>query len=307
MSNPNNEAMLDSNFAYSVFYTEKAISILSIIFSIYVMYISCRFKTENQINYIIKLQIAISSIIHMIPYLLPAQEQGFQQENYKSPITFICSFETSLFSVTHYNLLSFPTFLTYIVYLSFKNPDKIEKNEKILKWGIPFFLWIINSIGGVFIYIFSVKGTGDDLVCWFSGKYEIIAHFVFAILCLGILMVFLIKIKSLLLSMIKTREIKEDSGNEYIKSLNKFLFFIWISGVSLVVELIANYVLHYLNKEKMVYFFLFYITSILDLLLYPIIVLIFCYTKVPFNQVFSCLIKQKKSDETLISLFNQPK
>ena len=78
MSNPNSEAMLDSNFAYSVFYTEKAISILSIIFSIYVMYISCRFKTENQINYIIKLQIAISSIIHLIPYLLPAQEQGFQ-------------------------------------------------------------------------------------------------------------------------------------------------------------------------------------------------------------------------------------
>ena len=59
----------------------------------------------------------------------------------------------------------FPAFLTYILYLSFSNPHKFDKNLRLYKYYIPSLFWILNSIGGIYIYFFTKKRTGDDLVC----------------------------------------------------------------------------------------------------------------------------------------------
>ena len=102
----------------------------------------------------------------MIPYLLPAQQQGFLQENSHSAIPLICELQVDILSITLYNSFNFPTALTIFVYLSLKYPEKVEQKGKCLKWGISILCWILSIIGGLVIFLFSVKGTEDDLVCW---------------------------------------------------------------------------------------------------------------------------------------------
>ena len=207
MNNTSNETTSNNNDAVLVFYSERVISIIGLIISLYVLSISCFKKVHNKLLFTIENHITISCIIHMIPYLFPPQDPK-KQLHYSDPIPFICKVSVSMHSLSHYNSLMFPALLTYILYLSFSNPQKIETNQRLLKYCIPFLFWIFNSVGGILIFLFSKKGAGDDLMCWFFGDFEVIAHSVLSITYYIVLFVFLIKIKNLLLNMIN-REIEK--------------------------------------------------------------------------------------------------
>ena len=113
-------------------------------------------KVQEKLLFAIEIHITISCMIHLIPYLFPPQDQNEKQEDYSDSIPFICKISVSLHSLSHYNSLMFPAFLTYILYLSFSNPNKIEKNLRLYKYYIPSLFWIINSIGGIYVY-FSLR------------------------------------------------------------------------------------------------------------------------------------------------------
>ena len=136
MNNTSNET---NNDAVLVFYSERAISIIGILLSLYVLLISCFKSVHNKLLFTIENHITISCIIHMIPYLFPQDPK--KQLHYSDPIPFICKVSVSMHSLSHYNSLMFPALLTYILYLSFSNPQKIETNQRLLKYCIPFLLW----------------------------------------------------------------------------------------------------------------------------------------------------------------------
>ena len=79
--------------------------------------------------------------------------------------------------------------------------------------------------------------------------------------------------------LIKRKEINETQGLEYIKSFNKFFIFVIFSVLSLIIRVIGSDVLKYMDKESNGCFILIFITFILDILLFPVIVLIFCFKK----------------------------
>ena len=89
MSN-NEENIFPVQHAYIIYYTEKVFGIITIIFCLFVLYVSIRFQSSKKINSFFQNQITFSCIIHMIPYLLPPQQKGFVQKTYKSDITIIC-------------------------------------------------------------------------------------------------------------------------------------------------------------------------------------------------------------------------
>ena len=79
--------------------------------------------------------------------------------------------------------------------------------------------------------------------------------------------------------LIKRKEINETQGLEYIKSFNKFFIFVIFSVLSLIIRVIGSDVLKYMDKESNSCCILIFITFILDILLFPVIVLIFCFKK----------------------------
>ena len=79
--------------------------------------------------------------------------------------------------------------------------------------------------------------------------------------------------------LIKRKEINETQGLEYIKSFNKFFIFVIFSVLILIIRVIGSDVLKYMDKESNSCFILIFITFILDILLFPVIVLIFCFKK----------------------------
>lgn len=174
MSN-NEENIFPVQHAYIIYYTEKVFGIITIIFCLFVLYVSIRFQSSKKINSFFQNQITFSCIIHMIPYLLPPQQKGFVQKTYKSDITIICSLEAGLFSLTNFNSVNLPTALTYIVYLSLKCPEKLEKKRNCLKWVLSIVCWFLSTSSGTTVFFFSIKGTDNDLVCWIGRELGIIA------------------------------------------------------------------------------------------------------------------------------------
>ena len=218
MNNTSNET---NNDAVLVFYSERAISIIGILLSLYVLLISCFKSVHNKLLFTIENHITISCIIHMIPYLFPPQDLNRKQQHYSDPIPFICKVSVSMHSLSHYNSLMFPALLTYILYLSFSNPQKIETNQRMLKYCIPFLFW-----------------NRRWFKCWFFGDFEVIAHIVLSIVYYLVLFVFLIKIKNLLLNMINKEELKKEEGGKYLKSFKKFFVFVGGSFSSLILSII---------------------------------------------------------------------
>ena len=141
----------------------------------------------------------------MIPYLFEEQAKESQQETYKSPLPFSCSFQTFLLSISMFNTVQFPTILTIITYYNLKNPDTMIKYENCMKWLFSFLSWTIAILGGVVIVLFALKGTGDDLVCWLSNDRGMIILCIVSFVYLMIILIILYKIKRKLLLMEKQK------------------------------------------------------------------------------------------------------
>ena len=276
------ENYMSNDDSHIINYTEKGISIASIIFSLYVLYTSFLSQKYRTITSIMKIQLTITCIIHMIPYLF--EEQSL----------FSCSFQTFLLASSMFNTVQFPTILTIITYYNLKIPDTMIKKENVLKWLLSFLSWIIAILGGGAIVLFSAKGKGDDLVCWLSNDSGIIILCIVSFVYLMIILIILYKIKRKLLLMIKNEEIDENAGAQYINSFNKFFLFTMLALSSLILEVITSYIAEIEGISDKVYFILVFISCLIDILLYPVIIGVFCFTKVPVNELLPCLRKNNK-------------
>ena len=63
---------------------------------------------------------------------------------------------------------------------------------------------------------------------------------------------------------------------------------------SLILEVITSYIAEIEGISDKVYFILVFISCLIDILLYPVIIGVFCFTKVPVNELLPCLRKNNK-------------
>ena len=129
----------------------------------------------------------------MIPYLLPAQKKDFSKKHINQ--ISLLYVQVSLFSITHYNSINFPTDLTYLVYFSLKDPEKMDRKQKCLTWSISHISWVSAFLGGITVFFFSVKGTEEDLVCWIRRDVGILCHLGMTFMYLMLILIILYNIK----------------------------------------------------------------------------------------------------------------
>lgn len=134
MSNQN-DIYLSISESLGIFYTEKVISIISILFCIYVLYTSLRFRSSKSINSLMKNQLTL------------------------------CKIQTFLLSISLFNSIHLPTILTIITYLSLKHSEMMSKNEKCFKWIFSIVSWAFALLSSLYLFFFRTKGTENDLVC----------------------------------------------------------------------------------------------------------------------------------------------
>ena len=182
------EKLIPIEHANVIFYTEKTIGIISIIFCLYIYYISFRFRNNTSINSIIKHQLTLSCIIYMIPYLLSKQPQTEND-------SFTCKLDSGLFFLALSNTIHFASFLIVLTYMGVKHSDYLEKKEKCLKWALSLITWGISGTGGIFLSIYAEKTTTDDLVCWIVSDAAIITYFLVTLVYMLIVLVLLFIIK----------------------------------------------------------------------------------------------------------------
>ena len=300
-----NENILDDSYSKIIFFTEMGISIVTLILCVYVLYISFQFQKYNTINAIMKIQLIITVMIHMIPYLFGPQYS--KQETYEDSIDPYCQTQTLLLAVSMFNTTHFPIILTVITYISLNHPETLELKEKCLKWTLSIVSWFLALIGGLFVFFFCLKGAGEDLVCWLIKDKGIIALCIQTFVYLMIMIIILYKIKISIIQLIKSEEVQDDSGNEYMKSFKKFFFFSMMTLFSLIVEIVTGILSNSFKdskKSKMPYFVLVFISCLIEILLYPTVLMIFCFKRVPIKDLFPCCQSNKKyqRDKTIITL-----
>ena len=128
-----------------------------------------------------------------------------------------------------------------------------------------------------------------------DGESEVITHCVLSILYYLVLFIFLIKIRILLVNMINNEELKEEEGRKYLNSFKKFFVFVGGSFSSLILS-IVGYKLLELNLSAIVYYIFIYPLCLLDVLLYPFIVFVFCFKPIPLNKLCLCYNKNANND-----------
>lgn len=184
----------------------------------------------------------------MLLYLFPAQEKDFIQKTKESKVSLLCSLQVGLFSLVHYNSINLPIMLTYVVYLSLKDSDKMEKKENCMNIRMSLYCWISAVFGRSIMFFFSYKKTEEDLVCWVAKDLTIIVHLGMTFLYLMIILIILYKIKLNLLMMIKKEEMSEVEGSKYLKSFNKFfLFFCWLQRLAVMYICISQIIIEKLG------------------------------------------------------------
>ena len=294
--------ILEPEYSEAIFYTEKGISIITLVLSVYILYILFRFQKYNTFNNVIKIQLTFTCIIHMIPYLFGPQDS--KQEKYDDQIATSCKVQTLLLAISMFNTIHFPMILTLITYISLKHPDTINKKEKCLKWTLSIISWFLALFGGFFVFFFCVKGAGEDLVCWLIKDIGIIALCIQTFVYLMIMIIFLYKIKIKIISLLKNEEIEGNTEGEYLKIFRKFFFSTMLTLCSLIFEVVTSFVSESLKDRKIAYFILLFLSCLIDILLYPSVLLIFCFTKIPIKDILPC-IKSRNSnnrDNTIINL-----
>lgn len=160
-----NDNILDDSDSKIIFFTEKGISIITLILCLYVLYISFQFQKYNTINAIMKIQLTITVMIHMIPYLFGPQYS--KQETHEDYIDPFCQTQTLLLAVSMFNTTHFPTILTVITYISLNHPETLETKEKCLKWTLSIVSWFLALLGGLIVFFLCVKGAGGQVFLFY--------------------------------------------------------------------------------------------------------------------------------------------
>lgn len=231
----------------------------------------------------------------MIPYLLSKQPQTEND-------SFTCKLDSGLFSLALSNTIHFASFLIVLTYMGVKHSDYLEKKEKCLKWALSLITWGISGTGGIFLSIYAEKTTTDDLVCWIVSDAAIITYFLVTLVYMLIVLVLLFIIKKKLKAMTDNREIEESKYNDYTKSFNNcFIFAIYVI-CNIFVDFLTEFTMKNYDKESMTYFIVIFCSCLLNILIYPIIVYLLCFIKMPLSEVIPCYKKKEISDGTLINL-----
>ena len=89
------------------------------------------------------------------------------------------------------------------------------------------------------------------------------------------------------MNMINKGELKEEEGGKYLNSFKQFFVFVGGSFSSLILS-IVGYQLLKLNLSPIVYYIFIYPLCLLDVLLYPFIVFVFCFKPISLNNLCSC-------------------
>ena len=252
-----------------------------------------------------KIQLTITVMIHMIPYLFgPQYSKQETHEDYTDPL---CQTQTLLLAVSMFNTTHFPTILTVITYISLNHPETLETKEKCLKWTLSIVSWFLALLGGLIVFFLCVKGAGEDLVCWLIKDKGITALCIQTFVYLMIMIIILYKIKISLIQLIKSEGVQDDSGSEYIKSFKKFFYFSIMTLFSLIFEIITGVLSNSFKNDttkKTPYFILVFLSCLIEILLYPTVLMIFCFKRVPIKDLFPCckLNNNDKRDGTIITL-----
>ena len=115
------------------------------------------------------------------------------------------------------------------------------------------------------------------------------------------------------MNMINKGELKEEEGGKYLNSFKQFFVFVGGSFSSLILS-IVGYQLLKLNLSPIVYYIFIYPLCLLDVLLYPFIVFVFCFKPISLNKLCSCFKKETNNnsedsnedkEKMIISLLSQ--
>lgn len=127
----NDELKLSDYSSYFAFYSEKIITGICLILYSYIVYTFIRFNSNSLINRVFKIELLISCMIHMIPFLFFPQI-GITQVKASDVIPITCAMQILLLSISIFSTIFLSTALTCIAYWKVHYSSVIEEKEKLL-------------------------------------------------------------------------------------------------------------------------------------------------------------------------------
>ena len=274
-----------------LFGIEKVLNGIALLVCIYILYISLKFKSQkDDLTAIIKRQLVISCIIHIIPYLFPPLKDIEQKEPYDY-INPLCGIQVFFGSFSNFCVSIFSTAIPCLTYLRFSGTQISEKNEKIIKLYLPILSWGIPLILSAIFTIVGRKHNEEDYYCWFKDDYIVLIHNIFTVVCLFVIYGLFWKIKYDV-----KKEINKSGGQiKYMKRLLKYNVLVYTTMILIIIGVISD--LFVSQDQKVLYYFFCILKYSMDCLLYPINACIFCFQKITRQEFFDIFGRKEITDE----------
>ena len=274
-----------------LFGIEKVLNGIALLVCIYILYISLKFKSQkDDLTAIIKRQLVISCIIHIIPYLFPPLKDIEQKEPYDY-INPLCGIQVFFGSFSNFCVSIFSTAIPCLTYLRFSGTQISEKNEKIIKLYLPILSWGIPLILSAIFTIVGRKHNEEDYYCWFKDDYIVLIHNIFTVVCLFVIYGLFWKIKYDV-----KKEINKSGGQiKYMKRLLKYNVLVYTTMILIIIGVISD--LFVSQDQKVLYYFFCILKYSMDCLLYPINACIFCLQKITLQEFFDIFGRKEITDE----------
>lgn len=163
---------LQNNHQKILFIVAKASCSITLLFYIFLLIRLCIVKTTQTLIYQIKTELIISSIIYSVGILIPMTDVI---DDKSSTISIIgCHLQAILSGFSNFTSILLYTSLPYITTQVLIEPSVVEKNQKLTRFKIAFFTWIIPLIESIVLEVFG-EANYDEYACWYLN--EIVGFF----------------------------------------------------------------------------------------------------------------------------------
>lgn len=283
---------LSPELGQSLFIIEKVINVIALLVCLYMLYISLKFKSQkDDLTAMIKRQLVISCILHIIPYLFPPLkdiDQGDESYKYINPL---CGIQVFFASFSNFCMSIFSTAIPCLTYLRFKGTQISEKTERNIKLYLPLLSWGIPLILSTIFTVIGRKHNEEDYYCWFKDDYIILIHDIFTVVFLFIIYGLFWKIKY---------DVKEEMNKiggqiKYMKRMLKYNVIVYTTLILMIIGAIGDM---FISPERKVLYYLFCLIKYsMDCLIYPINACIFCFQKITFQEFLDIFGRKEITDE----------